>query len=62
MAIPYVSMKINTDARSFLRGCRGPPTFRMSLANDVANLAALGSWWQLDLEHIIVHDVPQGSS
>ena len=52
MSIPYVSMEITTDARSFLRGYRGPPMFGMSPANAVATLAALTaacSTWGLKL-------------
>ena len=54
MAIPYVSMEVTTEAMSFLRGCRGPPMFGMSLANIVATLAALTaacSTWGLKLSH-----------
>ena len=41
MTIQYMSMKITTDARSFLRGCRGLRMSGMSLTNAVTTLAAL---------------------
>ena len=52
MAIPYVTMEATTEARSFLRGCRGSPIFDMSLVNAVATLADLTaacSTWCLKL-------------
>ena len=43
MAISYVSIEVSTEAKSFLRGWRGPPIFGMSLANALATLAALAA-------------------
>ena len=50
MAIVYVSMEISTDAKSFLRGCRGPPMFGMSPANAVGTSCFDCSMLYVELE------------
>ena len=43
MAIPYVSIEVTTETKSFFRGWRSPPMFGISLANALASLDALAA-------------------